>query len=119
MSRILVVEDERLLATLLADWLSELGHETIGPAGDVVSALTLIDTTSPDAAIIDVSLGSETGYPIAESLLKCGVPFVFATGYGERNLPPRFAGRRILAKPFEFEALRGIVQELLAEHTMS
>jgi DNA-binding response OmpR family regulator len=115
MSRILVVDDERLLALLLADWLEELGHETVGPACDVASALTLIDTASPDAGIIDVSLGSETGYPVAESLLKRDVPFAFATGHGEANLPPRFAGHRILVKPFEFDALRDIIKELLAE----
>jgi CheY-like chemotaxis protein len=115
MPRILVVDDEPLLGMLLADWLDELGHETIGPARDVASALTLLDAALPDAAIIDVSLGSETGYPIADYLIKRGVPFVFGTGHGQDSQPPRFSRHRILVKPYEFGALSDILKELLAE----
>jgi DNA-binding response OmpR family regulator len=115
MSRILVVDDEPLLGILLADWLDELGHETIGPARDVASASALLDAALPDAAIIDVSLGSETGYPIAEYLMKRGVPFVFGTGHGQGGLPPCFSRHKILVKPYEFDALGDILKKLLAE----
>ena len=74
MPRVLVVEDEPLISLLLADWLDELGHDVIGPARDVKSALALIDSAALDAAIVDVTLGRETGYPIAECLARQNIP---------------------------------------------
>ena len=61
--RVLIVEDEPMISLLLEDWLNELGHEVVGPARDSRSALALIGSASPDAAIVDVSLRGETGYP--------------------------------------------------------
>ncbi len=81
MSRILVVDDEPMISMLLADWLDELGHETLGPSHDAASALALIEASPPDAAIVDVSLGAESGYRVAECLAKRNIPFVFATGH--------------------------------------
>jgi CheY-like chemotaxis protein len=119
MSRILVVDDEPMVAALLADWLEELGHETIGPAYNAASALAMISAGTPDAAIVDVSLGRETGYPIAERLHKLDVPFAFATGHAEESLSPQFTGRRIIAKPFDFEALRTVVDEMIGSSIRS
>ncbi len=115
MSRILVVDDQPMIAALLADWLDELGHETIGPAYNAASALALIEADAPDAAIIDVSLGKETGYPIAEHLERLNVPFAFATGHADEGLIPNFAHRPVMPKPFDFEALRGVVGEMLPQ----
>jgi|SRR5271165_5213197 len=112
MSRILVVDDEPMIAMLLEDWLIELGHEIVGPAHSASSALALLETASPDAAIVDVSLGDESGYPVAECLSKRKIPFVFATGYGQANLMPPFAGTRVLTKPFDFSALRSALDGL-------
>jgi len=109
MPRILVVDDEPLISMLLAGWLEELGYQILGPSGNVKSALALIEASPPDAAIIDVSLGAESGYPIADRLAKSNIPFVFATGRAEGSLDPAFKGARVLVKPFDFAAVREIL----------
>ena len=91
----------------------ELGHETLGPAHSVSAALALLDACQPDAAIIDVSLGVEDAYPVADRLVRQNVPFVFATGYEGQAIPERFKDARLLAKPFGFEAVQTAIADLL------
>jgi DNA-binding response OmpR family regulator len=105
MSRILVVEDEALIAPMIGEWLSERGYVSIGPAATVASAMALIDQSVPGDVILDVSLGRETSFPIADRLTTMGVPFVFATGHSDSSLPARFHGSLTLSKPFDFDAL--------------
>ena len=112
MARILLVDDEPLITAITEEWLLDLGHAVVGPATDLASALRLADS-GVDAAIIDVSLGREKGYPLAELLQARGVPFVFATGYGKEGLEPEWRGSETLAKPFEFEAFRGAVESMV------
>ncbi len=113
MARILIVDDEPMIALLLEDWLTELGHAVAGPARNVASALALIGSAAPDAAIVDVTLGKETGYPIALRLAELKIPFVFATGRAEGSLPPPFEGAAMLAKPFDFAAVQAAVALML------
>ena len=113
MAQILVVEDEPLVSAITEEWLVELGHVVVGPAANLASALELA-ATPIDGAIIDVSLGRQSGYPAAELLEKRGVPFVFATGYGQEGLDPAWRGRPTLMKPFEFETFRAAVERMLA-----
>ncbi len=112
MAHILVVEDEPLISALTQDWLSELGHVVVGPAADLASALKLA-ATPIDAAIIDVSLGRHSGYPVAEALAARAAPFVFATGHGVDAIDPAWRGRPTLVKPFDFEAFRRAVEGVL------
>jgi CheY-like chemotaxis protein len=112
MARILLVEDEPLVSAITEEWVVELGHEVVGPAANLDSALALA-ATSIDAAIIDVSLGRHSGYPAAEILVSRGVPFVFATGYGQEGLDPAWRGRPTLMKPFEFDSFRAAVERML------
>ena len=113
MARILLVEDEPLVSAITEEWIAELGHEVVGPAANLEAALSLA-ATPIDGAIIDVSLGRESGYPAAELLAARGVPFAFATGYGQDGLDPAWRGRPTLMKPFEFDALRAAVDRMLA-----
>ena len=113
MARILVVEDEPLVSAITEEWLIELGHDVVGPAANLDSALELA-ATPIEGAIIDVSLGRQSGYPAAELLEARGVPFVFATGYGQEGLEPAWRGRPTLMKPFEFETFRAAVERMLA-----
>jgi|SRR5208337_233749 len=113
MARILVVEDEPLVSAITEEWLIELGHDVVGPAASLDSALELA-ATPIEGAIIDVSLGRQSGYPAAELLEARGVPFVFATGYGQEGLEPAWRGRPTLMKPFEFETFRAAVERMLA-----
>lgn len=100
--RLLLVEDEYVLASYLAQALEEQGAEVIGPAASVSDALVLIETTDGiDAAILDVNLRGETSYPIADALASRDVPFVFASGYERRLLPERYHDVRMCTKPFD------------------
>jgi CheY-like chemotaxis protein len=110
MSRILVVEDEALIAAMMDEWLSELGYTTVGPAGSVAAALALLEGgVPPDGVILDVSLGDETSYAIADKLTAMGVPFAFSTGHSDSSLLPRYRGRLTLSKPFDFDELERVV----------
>ena len=112
MARILLVEDDPLISAITEEWLVELGHAVVGPAADLESALKLAETPI-EAAILDLSLGRQSGYPLADVLKARGVPFVFATGYGQEGLDPAWRGRPTLAKPFAFEAFRKALEGLL------
>ena len=113
MAHILVVDDEPLIAMLAEDWLLELGHTVAGPAHDLSSGLALAQTNI-EAAIIDVTLGKDTAYPIAEILAAKRIPFAFATGHARARLSPDYRSAVILEKPFEFYDFRRAVQSILA-----
>jgi len=117
MLRILVLEDEPLIAFMMRDWLGELGCETAGPVPSVRAALDLIAASHVDGAILDVSLDGEDCYPVADALLKRGVPIAFATGYGAKGIAPRYKDALMLPKPYGFEAVKGVVCTLLAGQT--
>lgn len=98
--RVLIVEDEMLVAMLLEDMLKDLGHVVVGIATRVETALSLIASTEPDLAILDVNLAGQKSFPVAEALERKGIPFVFATGYGQQGLEGNHISRTVLTKPF-------------------
>jgi CheY-like chemotaxis protein len=114
MARILVVDDEPLISAMTEDWLSELGHIVVGPAHNLAAALKLAEADL-DAAIVDVALGKDLSYPLADALSARGVPYALTTGYGPDGIEPRYRTRSTLGKPYEFAAFRRVVDELLAE----
>jgi DNA-binding response OmpR family regulator len=114
MRRILVLDDEPLIAMMVEEWLSELGCKTIGPANSVAAALDLIGVNDLEGAILDVSLGNENCYSVAEVLSNKNVPFAFATGAGPGGIDARYRGALFLAKPFDFTAIQGIVSQFPA-----
>jgi CheY-like chemotaxis protein len=107
--RILVVEDEALVALMIEDMLDELGCVVAGSARSVRDALTLVGAGEMDGAILDLNLGGEPVYPVAEALAAVGIPFVFLTGYGVGGIDARFAGVPTIAKPFHPSALEQAV----------
>ena len=114
MARILVVDDEPLISAMTGDWLLELGHIVVGPAHNLAMALKLAETDL-DAAIVDVALGKDRSYPLADALSARGVPFALTTGYGPDGIEPKYRARTTLGKPFEFAVFRRVIDELLAE----
>jgi CheY-like chemotaxis protein len=100
--RILVVEDEALVAMLLEDMVADAGHELAFTAGTVPEALAYVNEHGGDFdyAVLDVNLGGQASYPIAEALAAAGKPFAFSTGYGAGGLPEVWRSRPILSKPF-------------------
>lgn len=112
--RVLVVEDEMIVAMFLQDALHELGCEVAGAVGRVDQALDIVARQHVDAAVLDLNLGrGEDSYPIAAALASRGVPFAFSTGYGEKGLRADYRDRPILTKPFKDEDLARILRELL------
>ena len=110
--RVLVVEDEMLIGMLLEDMLTDLGHEVAAIVPRLKEALAAVDREIYDVAVLDVHLHGESGFPVAEALIAKGVPFVFATGYGERGLPETYRARPVLQKPFAKADLERVLKTL-------
>lgn len=104
--RVLIVEDEPLIAMMLEDFLDALDHEVAGVADQRQAALTLIEGGGIDAAIIDVNLrGGETSWPIADALAERGIPFLIATGGSGDLIADAHRERPVLAKPFTMDGV--------------
>ena len=98
--RVLVVEDEPLLALEVAELLTDAGFEVVGPATSVAKALKLISDVGCDAAVLDVNLGHEHSEPVALELKTRGTPFVVVSGNSRGHYPSGFDGAPALSKPF-------------------
>jgi CheY-like chemotaxis protein len=99
--RILVVEDEMMIAMLVEDMLAELGCSVVGPAHALDVALNLARTEQGiDAALLDVNLGGQPVFAVADALREKGVPAIFSTGYGDAGLRDIDRGSQVLQKPF-------------------
>ncbi|HVG47149.1 MAG TPA: response regulator [Rubellimicrobium sp.] len=112
--RILVVEDEMIVAMLIEDILMDGGATVVGPAARVAKALDLLGTEPVDAALLDVNLAGENTMPVAQELRRRGIPFAFATGYGAAGLPDGFASQPLLQKPFQERDLQEVMTRVLA-----
>jgi CheY-like chemotaxis protein len=109
--RVLVVEDEGIVAMLIEDMVAELGHELGAVAARVTDALKAVEMDGFDFAILDVNLAGESSYAVADALAARGVPFVFATGYGTAGLARAYAGVPVLAKPFTRDDLERVLPQ--------
>ena len=108
--RILVVEDEYMIAADLAQTLEKLGAVVVGPAPTVGRALRLVEAEGQlDGAVLDINLGSEKAYPVADALIARGVPFVFATGYDDWAVPAAYASVPRFEKPVDTAMLTRIL----------
>jgi CheY-like chemotaxis protein len=111
--RVLVVEDEALIALDIETMLRSLGCVVVGPVATVEQALRALVVGSPDAAILDVNLGHEKVFPVADRLAERNVPFVFLTGYSADILPQHHRGRPMASKPCRAEALARLLAPVL------
>ena len=103
--RVLVVEDEAMVAMMLEDMLLDLGCEIVGPAASLSGGLALVRAGGFDAAVLDVNLAGEKAFPIADALAERGIPFVYATGYGRAGLRGEDEQRLVLQKPYTVQEL--------------
>jgi CheY-like chemotaxis protein len=113
--RVLVVEDEMVVAMLLEDMLTDLGCLIVGPASRVDEALQLAEREDVDAAILDVNVAGAEVYPVAAALAAKRIPFVFATGYGTGGLRDEYRGTPTVQKPFRQDDLARSIVEALAQ----
>lgn len=111
--RVLLVEDEMMLAMMAEDALTELGCSVIS-ASRVSKALALAKNEFFDVALLDVNVAGEEVYPVADALILRSVPFVFATGYGQGGLRHRYRTRRALEKPYRHEDIGLALAEAMA-----
>ena len=112
--RILVVEDEALVAMLVEDALLDAGFAVIGPARSVSEAMALLAAEVPAAAVLDLNLGGETSVSVADALAARGIPFVVATGYGAAGLPAGHKHVPVLPKPYDPADLTAALERLCA-----
>ncbi len=112
--RVLVVEDETLIAVAIEEVLQNLGCVVVGPVGKLDAALRLARDEALDAAVLDVTIRGGHVYAVADQLLARGIPFVLASGYGNWALPESLRGRPRLTKPFTAQALKKQVRALVA-----
>lgn len=117
--RILIVEDEAVIAMLLEDQLEELGCVVVGAVSSVAEALSAIECQPMDAAVLDLNLRGERSYPIAEALAARGTPYLFITGYGNQGLDPEYQDKPVLQKPFTSSALQQALTGLLGVATLA
>ena len=100
-NRVMIVEDEPLVAMAMSDLITELGLTVVGPFGKVGQAIAALKDNSINAALLDINLAGELVYPLADRLIAEKVPFVFVTGYGSESIDRRYANVRVLQKPIK------------------
>jgi CheY-like chemotaxis protein len=110
--RVLIVEDEIVVALFLEDLLGEFGYAVAGVVSRVEDALAR--APDYDLAVLDVHLNGRNVFDFADKLAESGMPFVFATGYGVRGIPERFATRPVLQKPYTPADLKQMLDRLMA-----
>ncbi|MGA8690236.1 MAG: response regulator [Methyloceanibacter sp.] len=112
--RILVVEDEFLIALDIAGALEQAGHTVIGPMGSIRDALQALERQAVDGALLDANLGGEPVGRLADLLRARGVPFAFVSGYGRDQLPPAHQSAPLVRKPFTGEDLLAVVARFVS-----
>jgi CheY-like chemotaxis protein len=113
--KILIVEDEMMIAMMIEDMLDDLGCAVAGTATKPSEALDIIAAEPIDAAILDINLNGHNSYSIAAALEQRGVPFMFSTGYGSFAVEERFRACPVLQKPFRQEDLQTALTAMLGK----
>lgn len=106
---ILIIDDEFLVLWMLQDELQQLGFHAIHTASNVDASLALVKDREISFAFLDVNLGDQKSFPIAQALEERGIPFAFVTGYGRAGLEGRFEEAAVIHKPVNREALDKVV----------
>jgi CheY-like chemotaxis protein len=110
--RILVVEDSPVIGPFTADLLGELGCEVLGPAPNMAAARELVEAGEFDAALIDIHIRGERVFPLCEMLEAQDVPFVFTSGYADRQMPEKWEDRPRVQKPYTLEQIEKALSAL-------
>jgi PAS domain S-box-containing protein len=114
-NRIILVEDEILVAMMMRDILTDLGFSVVGPFSRLSEAMVAAVHDEIDAGIIDINLGGEFVYPVAEVLVARDIPFIFVTGYGVESIDPRFTSVPVIKKPVQRQVLQKIFVSAVCE----
>ncbi len=112
MSSVLVVEDECLIAMDIEMMVTEGGYSVIGPVVSVVDAMAVLESVTPDLALLDVRIRDGLSFPVAAELRSRRVPFAFLTSMNARDMPPEFHGAPIISKPVLQDVLLDAIRDL-------
>lgn len=113
--KLLLVEDQLIIALEVETVLAENGANSVLTAATAAEALRILATEQPDVAVLDVNLGMSTSIPVAHELVRRGIPFVFATGYGDSTqIPPELKGQIVVRKPYDSATLMDALSKLRA-----
>jgi CheY-like chemotaxis protein len=113
-SRILILEDEVLIAMDVRETLEREGFEVVGPFDRVLPAMVAVAGIPIDGAILDVAIGEDQAYEVAEALSAANIPFIWATAYERAELPPQFRAQPCLQKPFDTIELTNTLRQALS-----
>ena len=114
-AKVLVLEDETLVSMMVEDMLMDLGCEIVGPFARLDQAIAAVQAGAQiDLALLDVNLGGERSFPLAEILAEKGTPFVFTTGYDESGMPDPWRSRPSLRKPFMMHEMATVLKSALS-----
>jgi DNA-binding response OmpR family regulator len=113
MARVLIVEDEMLVAMYIEDAVTDLGHQVVGPAMRLETALEAAAREEIDFAILDINLAGKQSFPVADQLQERGIPFMFASGYGAAGLAEGYRSFPIIQKPFSVEQFARMLRQQL------
>jgi DNA-binding response OmpR family regulator len=103
--RVLVIEDEYLIADDLRNAISHAGAEVLGPLFSLEEAEARLQSDGFDVVVLDINLRDRMAYTVADKLVELGIPIVFATGYEKSMIPHRFAAVNVWTKPFDYDEL--------------
>lgn len=113
LQRVFIVEDEVLVGMVLEDMLDLLGHRVVGNCANLTEAESIAAIGNFDLAIVDVHVGSEPVFPLADRIIAAGKPLIFATGSSSGSLPERFRSVQVLEKPYAFAAVEAALASLV------
>jgi len=116
---VFLVEDEAMIRMMVVEMLEELGHNVAAEAGRIDQALSLAQSSEFDLAILDVNLGGEMSFRVAEVIKARSRPVIFASGYGSPGLPEKYRDWPKLLKPFTVEKLQQIIDATLEGHRLA
>ncbi len=115
LKHVLVAEDEAIVAMMIEDTLTDMGFGVVGPFSHVKDAVDATRTNALSAAILDVNLGGQPVYEVAEHLVARNIPFIFMTGYGRENIDERFCEIPLLRKPVDLDQLKKSLARVISE----
>ncbi|WP_106640560.1 response regulator [Allosphingosinicella vermicomposti] len=110
--KVLIVEDEMLVAMNIEDMLTDIGYEVAGIANRLDAGIDLARTANFDIAMLDVNLAGDLSFPIADILEERGIPYLFATGYGRKGVKEDYGAAPVLQKPFRARDLEEAIRIL-------
>ncbi|MBB3656638.1 DNA-binding response OmpR family regulator [Rhizobium sp. BK650] len=112
--KVLVVEDEGMVALMIEDMLHDLGFKVVASVSRLADARAVAAEVEADLGVLDVNLAGEPSFSVAEILRERQIPFIFSTGYGLSGLPDEFADQPLVGKPFSTSELQQTIEAALS-----